>query len=98
MTATGSKAIAGCFALAAFTVAVLAGLAGGNTASSILLRALVAMVACYPLGLVIGVLCQHVIEQHVKTPTENEGGAGGDLSPPEQNAENAEEAEDVMVV
>ncbi len=98
MTSTGSKAIAGCFALAAFTVAVLAGLAGGNTASSILLRALVAMVACYPLGLVIGVVCQHVIEQHVKTHGETAGGAGGDLSPAEQNAENAEEAEDVIIV
>ena len=98
MTATGSKAIAGCFALAAFTVAVLAGLAGGNTATSILLRALVAMVACYPLGLVIGVVCQHVIEQHAKTPAKTEVGAGGDLSPAEQNAENAEEAEDVIVV
>lgn len=98
MTATGSKAIAGCFAMAAFAVAVLAGLAGGNTASSILLRALVAMVACYPLGLVIGVVCQHVIEQHPKTPAKPEVGAGGDLSPAEQNAESAEEAEDVMVV
>ncbi len=90
MTASGSKAIAGCFALAAFAVAVVAGLASGNTATSILLRALLAMIACYPLGLVIGVVCQHVIEQHA---LESAG-----TPEAEQNAENAEEAEDVIVV
>ena len=82
MTPVAGKAIAGCFALAAFSVAVVAGLAGGNTAAAILVRALIAMIACYPLGLLVGVLCRHVIEQHLA----------------EQNAESEEKVEDVTVV
>jgi hypothetical protein len=100
MTGAASRAVAGCFALAAFAVAVVAGLAGGNTPSSILLRALMAMIVCYPIGLVIGLVCQHVIEEHVKTRSTatavSDGGSGG--TPAVQNAKNAEEAEDVMVV
>jgi hypothetical protein len=92
MTGVASKAIAGCLALAAFAVAVLAGLAGGNTANSILLRALVAMVACYPVGLLIGLVCQHVIEQHVARMADPEAGAGA-----EQKDQSAEEARDVPV-
>jgi hypothetical protein len=92
MTPSASKAIASCFALAAFAVAVLAGLAGGNSASSIMLRALLSMIACYPLGLLIGVVCRHVVEQHVRQGAAQKEGAA------EQNAENAEESEDAVVV
>jgi hypothetical protein len=100
MTGAASRAVAGCFALAAFAVAVVAGLAGGNAPSSILVRALIAMIVCYPLGLVIGLICQHVIEEHVKAQPRAhvvpEQGAGA--SPAAQSAKNAEEVEDVMVV
>ncbi len=100
MTGAASRAVAGCFALAAFAVAVVAGLAGGNAPSAILVRALIAMIVCYPMGLVIGLVCQHVIEEHVKARSGAnvvpEPGSGG--SPAEQSAKNAEEAEDVMVV
>ncbi|MHC4081368.1 MAG: hypothetical protein ACYS15_18580 [Planctomycetota bacterium] len=100
MTGAASRAVAGCFALAAFAVAVVAGLAGGNTTSSILVRALIAMIVCYPVGLVIGLVCQHVIEEHVKAqPAANavpEAGSG--VSPAAQSAKNAEEADDVMVL
>ena len=48
MTATTPTTIAGCFSLAAFAVAVLAGLAGGNPASSILLRAIEAHRRAHP--------------------------------------------------
>ncbi len=66
MSKTPSKVIAGCFALAAFAVAVLAGLAGGNSAASILTRALIAMICCYPIGLMIGVICQRVMTDHIE--------------------------------
>jgi hypothetical protein len=97
MTGAASRAVAGCFALAAFAVAVIAGLAGGNASSSILVRALIAMIVCYPVGLIIGLVCQHVIEDHVRTRSVVSETATGVL-PAEQNAENAKEAEDVMVV
>ena len=82
MSGVAGKAIAGCFALAAFSVAVVAGLAGGNTATAILVRALIAMIVCYPLGMIIGVLCRWVIDQHLA----------------EQSAESAEKVKDVTVV
>ena len=85
MTGVACRAIAGCFALAAFSVAVVAGLAGGNTAAAILVRALIAMIACYPLGMLVGVLCRHVIEKHLAEQSA-------------ESAESAEKVEDVTVV
>lgn len=81
MIAVAGRTIAGCFALAAFSVAVMAGLAGGNTAAAILVRALVAMIVCYPLGMLVGALCRQVIERHLA----------------EQNAQSEENVEDVTV-
>lgn len=86
--------IAGCFALAAFAVAVVAGLAGGNPSASILLRALSAMIACYPIGLVIGMVCQHVVREHLAAEARAEEVAEA----ARQSAQSAKEAEDVMVV
>ncbi len=98
MMGVATKAIAGCFALAAFSVAVIAGLASDNTAASILTRALFAMVACYPVGLLVGFVCRHVIEQHLGEPPEPSDETGTVSEPAEQSAESAEKAEDVIVV
>ena len=89
VTGATSRAVAGCFALAAFAVAIVAGLSGGNTATSILFRAVIAMIACYPVGLIIGLICQQVIADHVER-------AGAEWA--EQSAQSDEEPEDVMVV
>lgn len=62
MTGSPAHVIAGCFALSAFAVAIVAGLAAGNAAVSIMLRAVVALVACYPIGLAAGILCQRVAD------------------------------------
>ena len=62
MTAT---TIAGSFGLAAFAVAIIAGLASGNAASSILLRALMAMVICYPVGLAVGLVAQRIVNDEI---------------------------------
>ena len=97
MTVIAAKAIAGCFALAAFSIAVMAGLVVGNTATSILARALFAMVACYPLGLLVGFVCRHVIEHHVGSePVPSAADTALALS--EQSAESAERERDVVDV
>lgn len=62
-TETG-RVIASCFALAAFAVAIFAGLAGENPAAQILLRAVTAMFICYPVGLIVGLVCDNVIRSH----------------------------------
>ncbi len=65
MKTVPSYVIAACVALAAFAVATLAGLASGNSAASILFRALIAMLACYPVGLLVGMACQRVISEQL---------------------------------
>ena len=58
--------IAGTFAMAAFAVAILAGLASGNAATSVLLRAVGAMLVCYPIGLAAGGVAQRLVQEHVE--------------------------------
>jgi hypothetical protein len=62
-----SKLIAAIFALAAFVVAVLAGLGAGNPASRVLTVALVSLALCYALGSVVGAIGQWVITEHVRS-------------------------------
>ncbi len=64
--AMSASAIGALFALAAFVVAIIAGLYSHNSASTILVRGLLVMAGCYPVGLVIGVISQWVIDAHVK--------------------------------
>ncbi len=94
--------LGGCFAMAAFAVAVVAGLARDNTPSAILLRAVIAMIVCYPVGMLVGMMCLRVLQEHVKPPQEtvadDESTPGTTGPPTAQNAENAEDTEDVMVV
>lgn len=86
--------------MAAFAVAILAGLAAGNAPASILLRALIAMVACYPVGLMIGLVCQRVVTDHIQSQEPSSAAADQDAeaSAPDQSAESAERTEDVPVV
>ncbi len=89
--------VAGCFALAAFSVAVVAGLAGGNGTGTILARAILAMIACYPLGLLVGLICQRVVQEHLRLQAEIDAEAAP-AALAEQNEQSAEENEDVIVV
>lgn len=59
------RIIAGVFGMAAFVVAILSGLWVDNPVTSILLRALAAMVLCYGLGLVVGWVCEFVVREHL---------------------------------
>lgn len=65
MSSVSSKVIAACFALAAFAVAILAGLSANAAPAQVLWRAVVAMFVCYPVGLIAGVICHRVVEAHV---------------------------------
>ncbi len=66
MKGIAASTIAGCFALAAFAVAIVAGLAAGNPPHSVLWRAMVALVVCYPAGLAVGLVAQHIVDQHIE--------------------------------
>jgi hypothetical protein len=65
MNGVAARTVAGCFALASFSIALLAGIATGNAADTVLVRALLAMTFCYPVGLAIGMVAQVVINDHI---------------------------------
>ncbi len=58
--------IAGLFAISAFGVALISGLASDNPASSVLARAIMALFLSYPVGWIVGMICQYVIDDHLK--------------------------------
>jgi hypothetical protein len=58
--------IAGCFALGAFTIAILSGLWAGRSASGILEAALVCMLLCYLVGLAVGKTAEVAVREHVE--------------------------------
>jgi hypothetical protein len=76
-----AKVIAGCFGLSAFAVAIIAGIAAGNSLAHVLMRALIATVVCYPIGVIVGLICARVISEHVErmmpqSPQHSNIGAG----------------------
>lgn len=58
--------IAAVLGIGAFAVAVLAGLAAGNDPIGVVVRALLAMVACSLLGRLIGMACVQAIGEHLE--------------------------------
>ncbi len=61
-----SRIIASCFALAAFTVAIVAGLSAGKDALSILIHAIIAMLICQVIGTAAGAVLAHASRLHVE--------------------------------
>ena len=66
MIKTG-QTIAVMFALSAFAVAIVSGIAADVQASQVLLRSAVAMILCYVIGWGIGLVCEHVIRSGVSS-------------------------------
>lgn len=61
-----SKVFASVLGLTAFVVAIVTGLASGLDASETLTRAIVGMVACYPVGLLLGLVAGHAVDEHIR--------------------------------
>lgn len=61
------KTISSLFALSAFGIAVVAGIAAGNSASAILANALFCMVLCRILGGLIGIAAARVTASEIAT-------------------------------
>jgi len=56
-----ARITAGCFALSGFAVAVFASLGVGTTAETTLLRGIIALVACYTVGTLVGTVAERCI-------------------------------------
>lgn len=61
-----AKVIGACFALSAFAVAVISGMTSGQDPVQVLVRSLLVLVICYPVGYVAGVICHRVVEDHLQ--------------------------------
>ncbi|MCZ6836934.1 MAG: hypothetical protein O7G85_14250 [Planctomycetota bacterium] len=90
-----SRVIAGCFGLAAFGIALVTGLASENPATIILTRAIFAMVVCYPIGWIVGLLCQRIIDDHIKAHKQaNPAIDSLEEYPVEVNLESSQDSDD----
>jgi len=63
--------IAGCYALGAFTIAIISGLWAGRGAPDILATALTSLLVCYVVGLVVGKTAEVAVREHVERYVEN---------------------------
>lgn len=62
---TGPKVIATAFALAGFTVALIAGMGAGNPASGVLVKAILCMLACHVVGQIVGAIAAKAVGDHL---------------------------------
>lgn len=59
-----TKVIAASVGLCGFAAAVVAGLGAGNPAPTVLVRALIALFACYVVGLCVGMVGERTVREH----------------------------------
>ena len=96
MRGIAARTIAGIFALAAFAVAVLAGLSAGNAAVLVLSRAIIAMLICYPVGLAVGLVAQRLVQDHIDSHRAANPAADSTGDDDEPGADN-EDGEEILV-
>jgi tetrahydromethanopterin S-methyltransferase subunit C len=67
MRGVAAPTIAGCFGLAAFAVAIVAGMLSGNHTGVVMVRAIIALLVCYPIGFGVGLIAQRIIDEQVES-------------------------------
>ncbi len=95
-----AKVIASCFAIAAFTAAVLIGWGVGNSTYTIMLRASVIMAACWGIGMVVGKAMQTTVVEHIDRyketyPIDND--YENELAAPAPGGETVNRTDDAMM-
>lgn len=65
-SAIPAKVIAACFAIVAFVAAVAIGAAAGNAVETVLYRAMIVLLVCWPIGWAVGMLAQKVNELSIQ--------------------------------
>lgn len=86
MPGTTARTIASALGLAAFAIAIMAGLAAGNAPARILATAIAGMVCCQALGLAIGAVGQRVVTEHLASTAVRPGASPGGR--PSRTSEN----------
>ena len=65
-SAVPSRVIATCFALVSFAAALLVGMAAGNSAATIIVRATVLLIVAWCVGRIVGAIAQRTVDEHVE--------------------------------
>ncbi len=60
-----SRVIASCFAITGFVAALVIGFAAGLATDDILLRAIMVMIICWPVGRLLGWMAQRAVEENI---------------------------------
>jgi hypothetical protein len=60
-----SRVIATCFALVAFSATAAVGVFAGNSPSTVIVRAIVVMIAAWIIGRIVGAIAQQTINDHI---------------------------------
>lgn len=89
-----TKVIAAVLGLAAFAIAVVAGMGAGNDASTVLARALGFMVLCYLIGLAVGHIGERTVEEHLAAYRSKTALSAGS-SPALQAAESTQSSNEI---
>ena len=58
--------IASCFSLVSFAAAIVVGMHAGNSAATVIFRAIFVMIFCWFIGYVVGVVAQWAVLDHIK--------------------------------
>lgn len=94
MHGLAGSTIAGVFSITAFVVALLSGVVAGNEPLSVVSRAFLALLLCYPIGFAVGLVLQRVIDDHIREHQERHpapdseavlGGAGVEAAAPAED-------------
>jgi tetrahydromethanopterin S-methyltransferase subunit C len=64
-TAVPIRAISGIFAIAGFSIALIAGIAAGNSATRVLLTGVVSLIVCQVVGVLAGAVLDRVVREHL---------------------------------
>ncbi|MFN0133273.1 MAG: hypothetical protein ACKVW3_12205 [Phycisphaerales bacterium] len=76
-----ARVMAAIFALSAFAIAVISGMAVGNPTQVVIRQALVSLAVCFVVGVAIGLVFEQVVSEHVERCKSVPKGAGTGESP-----------------
>jgi hypothetical protein len=85
-----TQVIASSLGLIGFIIAILAGLAADNPATTTIVRALAAMFICYVVGMMLGTMATHALNEHIEQYKRS--------NPMPANVAGPGEASDVVVI
>lgn len=72
-----ARVMAAIFALAAFAIAVVSGMAAGNPAEVVLRQAILCLGGCFGVGLAVGLVLERVVTEHVERRKSSMGETSG---------------------